>query len=103
VGLIRALFWPDHGNLNDVADDLFQGLTVLLIHGQHEEGQHDQHHAHGRHTASRRLPEQKEKWYADMRSAAKADQLPLGHVQLNQDEAGRQWSRSAYRRSSILI
>src|SRR5699024_2393332 len=78
VCLIRALFWPNHGNLNDIADDLFQGLTVLLIHCQHEEGQHDQHHAHSRHTASRRLPEQKEKRYADKRSAAETDQLPLG-------------------------
>src|SRR5699024_12725276 len=38
VGLIRALFWPDRGNLNDVADDLFQGLTELLLHGQPDDG-----------------------------------------------------------------
>ena len=40
VGLIRALLGPDDGHLDDIAHDLFQGLTVFFIHRQHEEGQH---------------------------------------------------------------
>ena len=32
VGLIRALLGPDDGHLDDIAHDLFQGLTVFFIH-----------------------------------------------------------------------
>ena len=64
--------------INKLIDDLFQGLTVFFIHRQHEEGQHDQHHTHGSHAVSHRPPEQEEKRYADQRTAAEADQLPLG-------------------------
>ena len=65
-------------NLEDVADDLFQGLAVFFIHRQHEERQHDEHHAHGRYAVASRPPEQKEKRHADERPAAEADKLPLG-------------------------
>ena len=78
VGAVGALLGPDDGHLEDVSDDLFQGLAVFFIHRQHEEGQHDEHHAHGRHAVASRTPEQKEKRHADERPAAEADKLPLG-------------------------
>ena len=65
----------------DVADDLFQGLSMLFIHCQQEEGHHDQHHTHGGHAVSRRLTEQKEQRYAYKRPGGKADQLPLGQIE----------------------
>ena len=78
VGAVGALLGPDDGHLKDVADDLFQGLAVFFIHRQHEKGQHDEHHAHGRHAVASRAPQQKEKRHADERPAAKADKLPFG-------------------------
>ena len=49
--------------------------------GKQEEGQHDEHHAHGRHAVPDRSPEQKEKRHADERPATEADQLPLGQIE----------------------
>ena len=77
IGAVGALLGPDDGHLEDVADDLFQGLAVFFIHRQHEEGQHDQHHAKGRRAAADMALEQKEKRYADERAAAEAQNLPF--------------------------
>ena len=78
VGLIRALLGTNHRDTDDIPHDFFQGLAVFLVHGEHEEGQHDKHHTHSCHAVSRRPPEQKEKRHADERPAAEADKLPLG-------------------------
>ena len=78
IGAVRALLGADHRDTDNIPHDLFQWLAVLLIHGEHEEGQHDKHHTHGCHAVSRRPPKQEEKRYADERPAAEADQLPLG-------------------------
>ena len=54
---------------------------MLFIHCQQEEGHHDQHHTHGGHAVSGRFSEQKEKRYANKRSAREADKLPLGQIE----------------------
>lgn len=54
---------------------------MLFVHSQHKEGQHNQHHTHSRYTVSGRFSEQKEKRYANKRSAREADKLPLGQVE----------------------
>ena len=48
---------------------------------RHKEGQHNQHHTHSRYTVSGRFSEQKEKRYANKRSAREADKLPLGQIE----------------------
>ena len=74
---VRALLGAQEAYLHDVADELLRRLTVLFIHGQQEEGQHDQHHAKGRRAAADMALEQKEERYADERAAAKAQNLPF--------------------------
>ena len=59
VGAVGTLLGPDDGHLENVADDHFQGLAVFFIHRQHEEGQHDEHHAHGRHAVASRTRSKK--------------------------------------------
>ena len=54
---------------------------MLFVHSQHKEGQHNQHHTHSRYTVSGRFSEQKEKRYANKRSAREADSCRL--VRLN--------------------
>ena len=54
---------------------------MLFVHSQHKEGQHNQHHTHSRYTVSGRFSEQKEKRYANKRSAREADKLPLGQIE----------------------
>ena len=77
VGFIRALLGADKGNAKNIPDDFFQRLTVLLIHGQQEKGQHGNHHAHGGGTGANGIFEQKEKRNAKQRTARKADKLPF--------------------------
>ena len=82
-GIGGTLFFgiSDHSYFENVAHDLFQGLSMLFIHCQQEEGHHDQHHTHGGHAVSRRLTEQKEQRYAYKRPGGKADQLPSGQIE----------------------
>ena len=54
---------------------------MLFVHSQHKEGQHNQHHTHSRYTVSGRFSEQKEKRYANKRSARETDKLPLGQIE----------------------
>ena len=54
---------------------------MLFVHSQHKEGQHNQHHTHSRHTVSGRFSDQKEKRYADKRSARETDKLPFGQIE----------------------
>ena len=78
---VRSLLWTDHSYFENVAHDLFQGLSMLFLHSQHKEGQHNQHHTHSRDTVSGRFSEQKEKRYANKRSTREADKLPLGQIE----------------------
>ena len=79
-GRRSSLLGTDHSYFENVAHDLFQGLSMLFVHSQHKEGQHNQHHTHSRYTVSGRFSEQKEKRYANKRSAREADKLPLGQI-----------------------
>ena len=71
----------DHSYFENVAHDLFQGLSMLFVHSQHKEGQHNQHHTHGSHAVSRRLTEPQEQRYAYKRPGGKADQLPSCQIE----------------------
>ena len=49
VDLIQMI--ADKNNLHDVDTwMIFKGLSMLFIHSQHKEGQHNQHHTHSRYT-----------------------------------------------------
>ena len=44
IGPVGPLLRSDESALNELIEDLFQGLTVSFIHGQQEKRQHGQHH-----------------------------------------------------------
>ena len=68
-----------------MAASVFSSCAVCVLFfrtsSQHKEGQHNQHHTHSRYTVSGRFSEQKEKRYANKRSAREADKLPLGQIE----------------------
>ena len=78
---VRSLFWAQEADLHDVADDLFKGLSVLLIHGQQKKGQHEQDHADGRRADAGMGFEQEEQRNAQRRPCAEAYELPFCQVQ----------------------
>jgi len=75
VGTLLGTHKP---HLYEVVGELFQRLTFLFIHGQQEEWQHGDDHDERRRADGQTAFENKKQRYADERSAAKADQLPLG-------------------------
>ena len=78
IGLVRALLRAKEVHPQDVSDDPFQREPVFLIHGQQEEGQHNDHHADGRRADADMDLEQKEKRDADSGSASETNQLSFG-------------------------
>lgn len=78
IYLVWPLFWPDKDNPDNIGRRLFQRLTVLLIDGQQEKGEHCHYHRHRRQTGAAFKPGFKAKIQrqADSRSAAEAHQLP---------------------------
>ncbi len=83
IGLVRALPRSEKQHPDDIADDLFQRQAVFFIDGHQEKRQHDENHADGSASGAeaRRPFEQKEKRYADERTAAKTDELPFCQVE----------------------
>lgn len=81
VGFVWPLLRADKADLHDIADDFFQRLSVLLIHGEHEKRQHDKHHEKGCRTAADvSLDEEKDR-KPNQKSSAEADDLALGQVE----------------------
>ena len=54
-----------------------QRLTMMLIHGQQEEGHHEKNHAQRRGAGAQHTTGKKEKRRTHQRAETKADQLPL--------------------------
>ena len=78
VGLIGALFRSQNADTNDVSDNDLQRLTVLFIHGKHEEWQHGDDHDERSCADGQAAFQNKKQRYADERPAAETNQLPLG-------------------------
>ena len=73
--------WANKSCLKVVPQDLFSRLTVLLIHGQKEHGQHDCHHAKGSTRVACGVPQNKEQRHAYDCRCTKTDKLPGGQVE----------------------
>ena len=81
VCLVGTHLWPEEADLNDIAYDPFQRLSVLLIHGEQEEWEHHHDHRHGRCAVADMRSEHEEKRDADERTASEADKLPFGQIE----------------------
>ena len=75
-----AAYLRDKGD-NDVLHHHFKGLSMLLIHGKEETGQHDGNHSHRRKAGACAVFEQKEKRQAEQESRRKTYNLPFGKVE----------------------
>ena len=78
VSTVGALLGAHKPHLHEVMGELFQRLTVLFVHSQHEEWQHGNDHDERRRTDGQTAFENKKQRYTDERSTAETDQLPLG-------------------------
>lgn len=78
ICLIQPLLRTDENRLKDLAQDHFQRLPVLLIHGEKEQGLHDHDHADRGGAGTDRVSEQKEKWYSNECRRPKTNELPFG-------------------------
>ena len=77
---VRTHLRANKARLKVVPQDLFSRLTVLLIHGQKEHGQHDRHHAEGSTGIASGVPQNKEQRHAYDCRCTKTDKLPGGQV-----------------------
>ena len=83
VIVIRTV-WPPSGPeayMVDVEQQLFQGLAVLLVHGQQEAGKHDGHHEQRGHLCTQGRFYEEVSWEAQDPGYAKTDQLPLREIE----------------------
>ena len=77
------MFGPYEKHLNDIADDLFKRLAVLLVHAEQESRKHNDYHA-DRGSAYGDLGFQKKKQRdADQRPATETNELSLGQIKEN--------------------
>ncbi len=81
AGLVRTHLRANKARLKVVPQDLFSRLTVLLIHGQKEHGQHDRHHAEGSTGIASGVPQNKEQRPPYDCRCTKTDKLPGGQVE----------------------
>ena len=78
VCLVDAYLRPDEFVLDQMPQEHFQRLPVLLIHGEQEKGQHHQDHAQRRRGSSQARLCQKEKRHAYQRRRSETDHLSFG-------------------------
>ena len=81
AGLVRTHLRTNKTRLKVVPQDLFGGLTVLLVHGQKKHGQHHRHHAEGSTGIASGVPQNKEQRHAYDCRCTKTDKLPGGQVE----------------------
>ena len=81
AGLVRTHLRANKARLKVVPQNLFGGLTVLLVHGQKEHGQHDRHHAKCSARVACGIPQNKEQRHANDCRCPKTDKLPGGQVE----------------------
>ena len=72
IGFINANPRTFEPGFDNVLEDDFQRLSVLLIHGKQEKRQHDHDHDHGREARTQGTLDEKEHRYAHQRTDAKA-------------------------------
>jgi hypothetical protein len=80
IRFVRALFHAPEFCIHDVPGHRFQGLPILFVHGQQEEGHHDDNHEHQGQALGQNVPGQKVQRNAGERAAPEADELPFRQV-----------------------
>jgi hypothetical protein len=83
VGSVRSLLGTQDADLHDVTDNLFQGLPVLFVHGQHHKRQKDENHNERRHTCVHAAFTQKKQRNGNRSTGAEAHELTFGKVEHN--------------------
>ena len=78
---IGALLRAEEAHLNDMADNYFQRLAVLFVHGEQEERKHGDDHADRRAAVADLRFKQEKQRNADCHASAEAYELALGQVQ----------------------
>ena len=80
---IRPLRRALEAALNEVMQNLFQWLTVALIHSKQEAREHDEDHNDCRCTAGQHRFEDKEKRQSDQDAAAETDKQNTNQLKIN--------------------
>ena len=77
IRFVQSALWALKTALYNVLQHNFQRLTVMLIHGQQEEGHHEKNHAQRCGAGAQHAAGEKEKRRTHQRAETEADQLPL--------------------------
>ena len=77
VGLVRADFGGEELRPDEVAQHLLQGLSILLVDAEQEEGQHEADHQQYRRVVADEASGKDIGGCSHQRPAAKADELTL--------------------------
>ena len=81
VGLVRADFGCEELRPDEVAQHLLQGLSILLVDAEQEEGQHEADHQQSRRLVADAVPGEHIGGYANQTARAEAYELPLGQIE----------------------
>ena len=77
IRFVQSALWALKAVFYNVPQHDLQRLTVMLIHGQQEEGHHEKNHAQRCGAGSQHAASEKEKRRTYQRTEPEADQLPL--------------------------
>ena len=81
VGLVRADFGGEELRPDEVAQHLLQGLSILLVDTEQEEGQHEADHQQSRRLVADAVPGEHIGGYANQTARTEAYELPLGQIE----------------------
>ena len=81
VGLVRADFGGEELRPDEVAQHLLQGLSILLVDAEQEEGQHEADHQQYRRVIADDTPGEDIGGHSGQSARAKAYELALGQVE----------------------
>ena len=81
VGLVRADFGGEELRPDEVAQHLLQGLSILLVDAEQEEGQHEADHQQSRRLVADAVPGEHIGGYADQTARTKANELARSQIE----------------------
>ena len=81
VGLVRADFGGEELRPDEVVQHLLQGLSILLVDAEQEEGQHEADHQQSRRLVADAVPGEHIGGYANQTARTEAYELPLGQIE----------------------
>ena len=80
IRLIRPVFGANKACLIEMGQQLFERLSIFLIHSEQKKRHHGQNHHHSRQRRDDSVLQKQIKRHTDQCAASKADDLPLGQV-----------------------